>query len=417
MRTLLSIALILCSLLSTLAATYTVEQVPNVQVADHTRHFSNPDGIASAAAQQAVDSLLADVRRRTTAEVVVVAIDDIDTDDPELFATQLFNNWGLGKSDKNNGILMLIVKDKRYSIIRTGYGAEGVLPDILAAQIRRNVMNPYFQKGDFDSGITEGVRALRDILVDPDAAAELHSSQADKRASAKGGTDFFAIYVGAGVCVLIALLVWLAMLLYRSRGLSDYQKYQVLSKPRMIFLCLGVLFIGIPIIAYGIQWLLLHRLRNHPRKCPRCGTAMSKLAEDVDNQYLTQSQDLEERLDSVDYDVWLCPKCGETEIYSFVNHSSAYKECPACHTRALRLVGTRTLRPATTHSAGQGEKIYSCAACGHSHSEPYTIPRKENVAPIIIPGGGGGGGFGGGGSFGGGFGGGRSFGGGSGGSW
>lgn len=413
----LALVLLLCAV-DVSAATYSVSDVPNVQLQDHTRHFSNPDGIVSAATQQRIDSLLMGIRSSTSAEVTVVAVDNIDTDDPEMFATRLFNQWGIGKKDKYNGVLVLVVKDQKYAVIRTGYGAEGVMPDILTGQIRRNVMYPYFRNGDFDSGIYEGVKAISDVLLDPDAAAELKSAQPDNYGGDRSETDFFDIYLIIGAGVLALLLVWLLVMCVKARGLSDYQKYGIVHKHSNIFLVLGVLFIGIPLPAFAIQALLCHYWRNHPRRCPRCHTRMSKLSEDADNKYLSQSQDLEERLDSVDYDVWLCPECGETDIYSFVNQASAYKECPKCHARAMRLSGTRVLQQPTTAREGVGEKVYTCAACHNTHTERYVIPRKNPPPPppIILGGGGRGGGFGGG-SFGGGFGGGLTGGGGSGGRW
>ena len=59
------------------ARSYSVEEVPNVHVADRTRFLSNPDGIISPAAQARIDSLVAGVRRATSAEMAVVVVDDI----------------------------------------------------------------------------------------------------------------------------------------------------------------------------------------------------------------------------------------------------------------------------------------------------------------------------------------------------
>ena len=413
-------ALILLSICPAIAAKYSVNDVPNVQLQDHTRHFSNPDGIASPQVQAQIDSLLMDIRRTTSAEVVVVAVDDIDSNDPEMFATRLFNQWGVGKSDKHNGMLVLVVKDKRYAVLRTGYGVEGVMPDITAGQIRRNVMFPYFRNGDFDGGLLAGVRAINDALTNPESTDELRSAQADNyRQGEHSGPDFFTVYLILGAIALGGLLVWLGILCLKARGLSDYQKYRIVHKPYRAFLILGVLFIGIPLIAYLAQYLLCRYWRNRPRRCPRCNAQMCKLDEDTDNQYLSMSQDLEERLASVDYDVWLCPQCGETDIYSFVNPSSGYTQCPYCHAHTMKLSGTRVLQAPTTLREGRGEKIYTCVNCHKSRSEQYTIPRKEQAPPVIVAPGrgsgfGGGGGFGG---FGGGFGGGRTGGGGSGGGW
>ena len=93
------------------ANVYTLAQVPNVHLQDSTRFLSNPDGIISADAQQRIDARLRSLMSGTTAEVVVVAVDDIDADsDIDDFATALFRQWGIGKKDNDNGLLMLIVK-------------------------------------------------------------------------------------------------------------------------------------------------------------------------------------------------------------------------------------------------------------------------------------------------------------------
>ena len=165
--------------------------------------------------------------------------------------------------------------------------------------------------------------------------------------------------------------------------------------------------------------IILYRLRNAPHKCPQCGTQMKKIDEVHDNEYLNHSQDLEEQIGSVDYDVWLCPNCGETDIEPYVNQSSTYKECQYCHARTAALRQNRIVRRPTTTREGQGVHDYGCLNCGHVTSVPYTIAKVAPAVPIVIVGGSGGrsgGGFGGG-FGGGGFGGGMTGGGGASGGW
>ncbi len=178
------------------------------------------------------------------------------------------------------------------------------------------------------------------------------------------------------------------------------------------------LCIGVPLVASLPLIITLYRWRNRTRRCPRCNARMRKLDEASDNAYLTEAQDLEERLDSVDYDVWLCPECGETDIYPFVKRGSAYKECPVCHARTERHTSTRVLRQPTTLREGIAQKTYACRHCGNIRTEDHAIPKLPPVVVAPIGGGrsGGGGGFGGG-SFGGGFGGGSTGGGGASGGW
>jgi uncharacterized protein len=44
----------------------------------------------------------------------VVTVDKLDSSDtPKKFATRLFNHWGVGNREKNNGILVLLVTKRR----------------------------------------------------------------------------------------------------------------------------------------------------------------------------------------------------------------------------------------------------------------------------------------------------------------
>ncbi|MDE6693605.1 MAG: TPM domain-containing protein, partial [Muribaculaceae bacterium] len=70
------------------AGTYSVTELPNVQKQDHTKHLVNPDGIVSASVQANIDSLLLDIRRQSSSEVVAVIVDDIDSDDIDSYATE-----------------------------------------------------------------------------------------------------------------------------------------------------------------------------------------------------------------------------------------------------------------------------------------------------------------------------------------
>lgn len=396
------------------ARTYSVDEIPNVQVADHTRYLSDPDGILSNASRTEIDSTLSRVRRETSAEVAAVIVGDID-DDIDIFANRLYNSWGLGKKDNNNGVLILVARDARKAVIRTGRGSEGVLPDIVCAHIMREKMFPAFREGDYDRGMTETVSAVAEVITDPDAAAELQSKLKDNY----GRSDVHPFRLYVFFCVILALSCLAALLLkVRSvRDKSPYDKYTALEgwkAPLLIATAGGLLM---PLIASLPLLLLLRHWRNSPRKCPNCGHRMIKIDEVHDNDYLTPAQDAEERIGSVDYDVWNCPNCHETDIFPFVNKSMPMTVCEKCHARTARLTSDRALVQPTVSREGIGCKDYTCVNCHHVMSRRYPIAKLPPVIIAPIGGGGKGGGFGGGSSFGGGFGGGITGGGGSSGGW
>lgn len=395
------------------ARSYKVDEIPNVHVADRTRFISNPDGIISSETQTGIDSTLSRLRQQTSAEVVAVIVEDIDGDDIDSYATRLFNSWGLGKKDNNNGVLILAVRDMRKAVIRTGPGVEGVLPDIVCGRILRNDMFPAFKRGDYDGGMAAAVTAVAGRMGEPEAAAELKSSLGDNDESRSGGNPLRVyLLICAAATVILAMIVGVTLVSMRRK--SSYDKYSSMDQWRAPLLIISFAGLGLPLLVTLPLLLLMRRWRNRPRTCPNCGHKMVKIDEVHDNDYLTPAQDCEERIGSVDYDVWHCNDCGETDIFPFVNKSMPLTECEHCHARAAKLTGDRVVVQPTVTRQGVGVKDFTCLNCHHVTQTKYAIAK---IAPVIVipPGGGGSGSSGG--SFGGGFGGGFTGGGGASGGW
>ncbi len=427
MRLRILLAALLMATINMAAATYTPSQVPDVHRADRRDFVANPDGILSRETVSIANTMLDSMRRALTVEPMLVVVDNItDPDDPSQFATDLFGLWGLGKADKDNGLLILIVKDMRKATIRTGYGLEGALPDITCGRIIRDAMAPKFREGKYDLGTLDAIDLIYNILSDPDTAAEYRSDAPDADdAPGKEGLGAFTIYLLIAAFVAVCMLASFLLHLYEIRKRSDYSKYRAFADWRPTFLALSAFGLGIPLIATIPLILSLNHWRNHARKCPNCGTMMNKVDEVHDNDYLTPAQDLEERVGSVDYDVWLCPACGETDILPYTSRTSPYIECDNCHARTARLVRNRVVQRPTSTMRGKGVREYECLNCHHRNNRYYDIaPEPDALAAAAAGaailgssrrGGGFGGGFGG--SIGGGFGGGMTGGGGATGGW
>ena len=424
MRKLLSIILILATL-TALARQWTPAEVPNVLTADSTRYTSDPDAFLSHAARMRADSICRAVRTQTSAQIAVVILDSIAGDDPQLFSTQLFRQWGIGNQDNDNGLLFLIVPGQHAAQLTTGYGLEGILPDVTCSAIVRNLMFPAYREGDWDNGTLAGLEAAAAIVSDPENAEEIRSAYLHSEESTINELlDFLKIYVSAGLAAGLLIILFMLWLRRRNKALTDHGKYIAMAKYRPWILMITAVFAGSPLIGAIPYFLTMKHLRNHRRNCPNCGTEMKKLDEASDNAYLNPGQDLEEKLGSVDYDVWLCPKCGETDILPYVSSTTTYTPCPRCGVRAYSLVRQRVLRQPTSSTPGILIKEYRCRACGHGNDEQERIDPTPDasiaagaVLGSMLGGRGGGGGFGGGGFGGGSFGGGSTGGGGFGGRW
>jgi len=185
------------------ARSWKPEEVPNVQLADRSRYVSNPDGILSAAAERTIDTLCAGLRRDGIAEVAVVALDDIEGGDLFTFAVRLFDDWGVGREDVDNGLGIILVENLREIRFVTGPGLEGVLPDALCKRIQLDFMLPSFREGDYDAGMTAGVGAVAQVLRREEIDWGPEDGEADDALT--------AIAVGGIMLVLLALLVLLAV--------------------------------------------------------------------------------------------------------------------------------------------------------------------------------------------------------------
>lgn len=103
---------------------------------------------------------LAAERQATGNQIAVLMISSLEDDALENYSLNVAREWGIGSKDRNNGVLLLIVKDDRKLRIEVGYGLEGALTDIRSNQIIRDRIRPLFQKDDYYGGIQSGVEGI-----------------------------------------------------------------------------------------------------------------------------------------------------------------------------------------------------------------------------------------------------------------
>lgn len=400
----------------------TPDEVPNVLEENAHNWVSDPARLLSPKALSEANAALDRINRANTTEICAVVVDNLSDIEANDFATELFEKWKIGRKDTENGLLLLISRDDRTAVIRTGTGMEIAMTDGRAGSIIRHDIVPHMkEKNDIDSALLAAINSIGVIVEDPAYYDDLHSDiEAGK---SRGGSNrqvsdnFFRNYLITFGVISFAMLVWILYIIISTRKENSIDRYTKLDRLRLPAMMIVALSLGMGLIPFVILWLVQRHIRLKRHNCPNCGTRMHRVDEEHDNDYLTPAQDMEERIGSVDYDVWLCPNCNETDIIPFINRRSALTTCPHCGVRADALVANRIMLQPTTSTEGIGQRIYHCHNCGKDRAVPYKIAKVVNP-PVIIGGfGGRGGGFGGGGSIGGSFGGGGTSGGGASGSW
>lgn len=103
-----------------------------------------------------IDSVCGALRDRAIAQVAVVAVDDIAGGDVFDFAVDLFTQWGVGRAENDNGLGILLVRDRREIRFVTGRRArrrasrrrlQADSAEIHAARLPRGRLQPRHGRG------------------------------------------------------------------------------------------------------------------------------------------------------------------------------------------------------------------------------------------------------------------------------
>jgi uncharacterized protein len=297
--------------------------IPNPRTRDGTWVTDMP-GMLRADTIARLNSTIGEFERTNGAEMAVVVIRSLDGLSVEEAAVKLFELWKIGKESKDNGLLLLWSTGDRRVRVEVGYGLEGVLPDGKVGAILDAYVIPKFKSGEFDEGLLAGVDAL--LSAAREEPVELPSARSQSYEP-------------------------------RSRG--------------VIAAVLGLLA-ALPISVGSIFGLRKWR-RVRRRRCPACQRWMTRLGEADDDALLEGGQQAEERIGSVDYDVWKCGACGHHFTLRYPKWVSGYAKCPQCHNRTKSSI-EKVIAAATTISSGSARVVETCAFCTFRREYTKVLP-------------------------------------------
>ena len=141
--------------------------------------ISDSADILSADNERRLDADLISYYEATGTQIAVFTTQDTNgSPTPKDFANKLFERLALGEKDVDNGLLILLSIDDRRVEFETGYGLEGLLPDVTQYRIQQRLMIPAFKKGDYEQGLLDGTYATISVL---DAAAILQGKTSTEK--------------------------------------------------------------------------------------------------------------------------------------------------------------------------------------------------------------------------------------------
>ena len=171
-------------------------------VPDKPQSFVNDyTGTLSLENKNSLENKISSFEKQTTNEIAVVIIPSLDGDTVENVAQNIFTKWGIGKKDKNNGVLLLIAMAEHKTRIHTGYGVEGNLTDLATSYIQSEIIAPAFRAGDYYGGINSALDKMIESLNGNNVVPE------DYATPQKSGISFnFIIFSFIALQWIIAIL-------------------------------------------------------------------------------------------------------------------------------------------------------------------------------------------------------------------
>lgn len=207
----------------------TPQEVPNPKI-ESGGWVSDVAEILPPKTENKLNEIIDRLETLNRSEIAIVTVNETSgVSSPKAFATELFNDWGIGKKEEDNGILLLIsVKDRRVEI-ETGYGLQKILPDVTVQQIIDTIILPKFKEGNFALGTLEGTKRMV-VLLTPSLREEV--DRENKSALNIGNNIKLAIMIA--VVVICLLWIWFKDLITgtkasRGRGIGrcsgGYENY------------------------------------------------------------------------------------------------------------------------------------------------------------------------------------------------
>ena len=124
----------------------------------------------------------------TGAQIVVVTVDFLDGQDIESYAYDIFNQWGIGDKDADNGLLLLLAIGEDNYWAMQGSGIESALTSDTLGDYLYEYLEPDFATGDYDAGVQKVFTAFYDWFADYyDLNGATASAEAPANSAASAG--------------------------------------------------------------------------------------------------------------------------------------------------------------------------------------------------------------------------------------
>lgn len=127
--------------------------------------------------EEKITQLAQKIEKEDTVEIAVVTVNSLEGESKEYYAEELFKKAGIGKKDKDNGLLILVAKQEREYRFEVGYGLEGDITDSMYFNIGKRIIEPNFGNEEYGKGIYESMVVIQGLVKGDEELRSQYSMQ------------------------------------------------------------------------------------------------------------------------------------------------------------------------------------------------------------------------------------------------
>lgn len=160
-------------------------------------------------------------KERTTNEIGIATVQTTGDESIEQYAVQLFQEWGIGKKEKDNGVLLLLAIQDRKLRIEVGYGLEGILTDAKSAKIISGA-TPLLKRQDYGGAVQQMTDQLIGTLDGGGVPDALEEPQGSRNGEAVVKWIFIGVIAFMVLMALIPILIFAWFFINRKKFEAGY---------------------------------------------------------------------------------------------------------------------------------------------------------------------------------------------------
>lgn len=152
-------------------------------------------GLLTAQERMDLEAKISNIESNTSIEIAILILPSLEEENLEEYATRVFRQWGVGKKDVDNGVLILVAQKERQIRIETGYGVEGAVTDITSGLIIRERIAPNFLVGQYARGLSSAVEDIAGLVQADPGVISRYSDSAPYQSYGISLAEILSIFV------------------------------------------------------------------------------------------------------------------------------------------------------------------------------------------------------------------------------